>query len=31
MATHTEEQLLRAGEIIAEAVATARSGVPVPA
>ncbi|WP_164704469.1 aminotransferase class I/II-fold pyridoxal phosphate-dependent enzyme [Blastococcus litoris] len=31
MATHTEEQLLRAGGIIAEAVATARSRVPVPA
>ncbi len=31
MATHTEQQLLRAGEIIAEAVATARSLVPVPA
>ena len=31
MATHTEEQLLRAGEVIAEAVATARSVVPVPA
>jgi len=31
MATHTEEQLLRAGEIIAEAVAAARSLVPVPA
>jgi 7-keto-8-aminopelargonate synthetase-like enzyme len=30
MATHTEEQLLRAGEIIADAVATARSGVPAP-
>jgi hypothetical protein len=29
MATHTEEQLRRAGEIIAEAVATARSPVPV--
>jgi 8-amino-7-oxononanoate synthase len=28
MATHTEEQLRRAGEIIAQAVETARSGVP---
>ncbi|HEY0126213.1 MAG TPA: pyridoxal phosphate-dependent aminotransferase family protein [Blastococcus sp.] len=31
MATHTEEQLLRAGEIVAEAVATARAVVPVSA
>ncbi|MGY1801931.1 aminotransferase class I/II-fold pyridoxal phosphate-dependent enzyme [Blastococcus sp. SYSU D00922] len=31
MATHTEEQLLRAGEIIAEAVATARSRIAAPA
>lgn len=31
MATHTEAQLLRAGEVIAEAVATARARVPVPA
>jgi 7-keto-8-aminopelargonate synthetase-like enzyme len=31
MATHTAEQLLRAGEIIAEAVATARTVVPVSA
>jgi len=31
MATHTAEQLLRAGEIIAEAVATARTVVPARA
>ena len=31
MATHTEEQLLRAGEIISEAVAAARSRVPAAA
>ncbi|TFV62982.1 UNVERIFIED_ORG: pyridoxal phosphate-dependent aminotransferase family protein [Bacillus sp. AZ43] len=31
MATHTEEQLRRAGEIIAESVAAARALVPVPA
>jgi 8-amino-7-oxononanoate synthase len=31
MATHTEEQLVRAGEIIAEAVRTARSQVAAPA
>jgi 7-keto-8-aminopelargonate synthetase-like enzyme len=30
MATHTEEQLRRAGEIIAAAVGTARSQVPAP-
>jgi hypothetical protein len=28
MATHTEEQLRRAGEIIAEAVETARAQTP---
>jgi hypothetical protein len=31
MATHTAAHLLRAGEVIAEAVATARTVVPVRA